>query len=89
MDITDIHSEVEAGVLEEKVVKIFERLGCNTPSNHIEACHRISKKSATVIIKFSRRKNCQQLFPYHKVLRSKSKKLHCLGKVNSFFILGD
>ena len=99
-------------------MNIFEKLGCNIPSNHIEACHRVSKKSATVIVKFSRRKDCQQvlavkkdlrkikmedvglpgqnklfinknLCPYYKVLWSKSKKLHSLGKINSFFISGD
>ena len=72
----------------------------------------------TVIVKFSRRKDCQQLLavkkdlrklkmedvglpgqnklfinknlcPYYKVLWSKSKKLHSLGKINSFFISGD
>ena len=117
LDIIGIPSEVEPDVLEEKVVNIFEKLGCNIPSNHIEACHRVSKKSATVIVKFSRRKDCQQvlavkkdlrkikmedvglpgqnklfinknLCPYYKVLWSKSKKLHSLGKINSFFISG-
>ena len=100
-----------------KRVNIFEKLGCNIPSNRTEACHRVSKKSATVVIKFSRRKDCQRaldvkkdlckskmddvnlpgqnklinksLCPYYKVLWSKNKKLHSLGKINSFFILGD
>ena len=118
LDIIGIPSEVEPDVLEEKVVNIFEKLGCNIPSNHIEVCHRVSKKSATVIVKFSRRKDCQKvlavkkdlrkikmedvglpgqnklfinknLCPYYKVLWSKSKKLHSLGKINSFFISGD
>ena len=31
----------------------------------------------------------KNLCPYYKVLWSKSKKLHSLGKINSFFILGD
>ena len=95
----------------------FEKLGRNIPPNHIEACHSVSKKSATVIVKFSRRKDCQQvlavkkdlrkikmedvglpgqnklfinknLCPYYKVLWSKSKKLHSLGKINSFFYFG-
>ena len=59
LDIIGIPSEVEPDVLEEKVVNIFEKLGCNIPSNHIEACHRVSKKSATVIVKFSQRKDRQ------------------------------
>ena len=117
--VNGISSEVEADVSEEKVINIFEKLHCNILSNAIEVCHRVSKKIATVIVKFSRRKDCQQqvlavkknlrkmkmedvdllgqnklfinknLCPYYKVLWSKSKKLHSLGKINSFFILGD
>ena len=118
LDIIGIPNEVETDVLEEKVVNVFQKLGCNIPPNRIEACHRVSKKSSTVIVKFSRRKDCQQvlavkkdlgkikmedvdlpgqnkhfinknLCPYYKILWSKSKKLHSLGKINSFFILGD
>ena len=103
-------------MLLRKKLCIFEKLGCNIPSNHIEACHRVSKKSAAVIVKL--RKDCQQvlavkedlrkikmkdvdppgqnklfvnknLCPYYKILWSKSKKLHSLGKINSFFISGD
>ena len=118
IDIIGIPSEVKADDLEEKVVNIFEKLGCSIPPNRIEACHRVSKKTLTVIVKFSHRKDCQQvlvvkkdlrkvkmedvylpghnklfmnrsLCPYYKVLWSKSKKLHSLGKINSFFISGD
>ena len=59
MDIIDIHIEVEADILEEKFVNIFEKLGCNIPSNRTEARHRVSIKSATVAIKFSRKKDYQ------------------------------
>ena len=47
LDIRDIHSEVEADVLEKKVVNIFEKLDCNIPSNRTDACHRVSKKSVS------------------------------------------
>ena len=69
LDIIVIPSEVEADVLEEKVANIFEKLDCNIPSNCTEACYRVSKKSATVIVKFSRRKNCQQFLAVKKDLR--------------------
>ena len=68
-DIIGIPREVEADILEEKVVKIFKKLGCNIPSNRIEACHRVSKKSATVIVTFSRRKDSQQVLAVKKDLR--------------------
>ena len=60
LEAVGILSEVEADALEEKMVAIFEKLECNIPTERIEACHRISKKNPTVIVKFSRRKECQQ-----------------------------
>ena len=56
LDIVGIASEVEADALEEKVVAIFEKLGCNIRTESIEACHSINKKNPTVIIKFLWRK---------------------------------
>ena len=49
-----IPSEVEADTLEEKVVAMFEKLGCNILTERTETSHRISKKNPTVIIKFLR-----------------------------------
>ena len=37
LDIVVIPSEVEANASEEKVVAIFEKLGCNIPTERIEA----------------------------------------------------
>ena len=37
-----IPSEVEADTLEEKMVAIYEKLGCNILTKRIETCHRIS-----------------------------------------------
>ena len=62
LDIVGIPGEVEADALEEKVVAIFEKLGCNIPTERTEACHGISKKNPTVVVKFSRRKDCQQVW---------------------------
>ena len=47
LDIVGILSKVEADALEDKVVTIFEKLGCNILSN---------------IVKFSQKKNCQQVW---------------------------
>ena len=51
------------------VVAIFEKLECNIPTERIEACHRISKKNSTVIVKFSRRKDWQQILDVKRDLR--------------------
>ena len=61
-----IPSEMNADVLEKKVLNIFGKLGCDIPPERIEACHRISKKSSTVIVKFTRRKDCQQVCSVNK-----------------------
>ena len=60
MGVICIPREVKADILEENVVNFFEKLGCKIPSNCTKACHRISKKSATVIIKFSQRNSWQK-----------------------------
>ena len=40
----------------------------NIPSNHIEACHRVSKKRVAVVIKFSQSKDCQEVLAVKKDL---------------------
>ena len=69
LDIAGIPSEVEADPLEEKVVAVFGKLGCNVPIEYIKACHRISKKSPITIVKPSRKKDCQQVWDIRRDLR--------------------
>ena len=52
---------MDDNTLEEKVIEIFEKVGCNIDSSNIEACHRITKINDRVIVKFSRRKDCQRV----------------------------
>ena len=114
LDIVGIPREVSGEVLEEKVLNIFGKLGCDISPDRIEACHCVGRTNDTVIVKFSRRKDCQHvcnvkkdlkkltlvdlelpgnsklfinrsLCPYYKMLWSKSKKLHSLSKIHSFF----
>ena len=69
IDFIGIPSEVNADDLEEKVVNIFEKLILHIAPNRIEACHRVTEKSTTVIVKFSHRKDCQQVLAVKKDLR--------------------
>ena len=62
LDIVSIPSEVKDETLEESVVGIFDKLGCSIDSDRIEACHRVSKNNNTVIVKFTRRKDCQKVW---------------------------
>ena len=45
------------GDLEEKVLKIFENVGCHIEENNIEPCQCISKKNEKIIVKLSLRKD--------------------------------
>ena len=86
LDVIGIPSEVNADVLEKKVLNIFGKLGCDIPPERIEACHRISKKSSTVIVKFTRRKDCQQVWSVKKDLQKiKMEDVNLLGQ-NKLFI---
>ena len=69
LGIVDIPREVSDEVLEEKVLNIFDKIGCSISPDHIESCHRISKKIDAVIVKFSRRKDCQQVWQVKKDLQ--------------------
>ena len=69
LDIAGIPSEMEADALGEKVLAIFEKLWCNIPNERMKTCHRISKKNPTVIVKFSRKKDCQQVWDVKRDLR--------------------
>ena len=61
-------SDVDADVLEEKVLNIFGKLACDIPPEQIEGCHRISKKSSTVVVTFTKRKDCQLVWSVKKDL---------------------
>ena len=56
-------------VLEEKVLSIFGKLGCDISPDLIEACHRIGRTNDTAIVKFSRRKDCQHVWSIKKDLK--------------------
>ena len=60
---------MDDNTLEEKVIQVFEKVGCNIDSNNIEAYHRITKKNDRVIVKFSRRKDCQRVLSVKKNLQ--------------------
>ena len=61
LEVLGIPRSVGDNTLEEKVIEVFEKVGCNTDSVNIEACHRITKNNGRVIVKFSSRKDCQRV----------------------------
>ena len=64
LEIVGIPRSVDDNSLEEKVIQVFEKVGCN-----IEACHRFTKRNDRVIVTFSRRKDCQQVLSVKKNLQ--------------------
>ena len=69
LDIVGIPCKVSGEVLEQKVLNIFEKLVCDISLDRIEACHRVSRTNDTVIVTFSRRKDCQHVWNVKKDLK--------------------
>ena len=64
-----IPREVSGEVLEERVLNIFGKLGCDISPDCIEACHRVGRTTDTVNVKFSKRKDCQHVSNFKKDLK--------------------
>ena len=108
--MVEIRDSVQNNELEDKVPTIFKKIGREVSPSDIEACHRLKKDNDRVIVKFSRRKGCEQMMsvkkdlkhlkmqevglasnrtifintslrPYYRMLWSKCKRLHNLGKI--------
>ena len=60
LEVAGIPESVKQNELEDKVLKIFKKVGCDIPSDNIEACHRFGRHN-NVIIKFSKGKDCQPI----------------------------
>ena len=53
---------MEEEILEENVVGKLDKLGSSIDEDWIEACHQVSKNNKTVIVKFTRFKDCQKVW---------------------------
>ena len=61
IEVVGIVNSVNNNELEDKVLTVFQKTGCELSPRDPEACHRPSKNSDRVIVKFSRRKDCEQI----------------------------
>ena len=64
-----IPQEVSGEVLQENVLKIFGKLGCDISPDRAKACHRVVRTTDTVIVRFSKRKDCQHVWSIKKDLK--------------------
>ena len=114
-EVVGIPDSIQNNELEGKVLTIFKKIGSEISPRNIEACHHRKKDNDRVIVKFSRRKDYEQIMsvkkdlkhlkmqevglpgirsifinigvcPYYRMLRSKCKLLHDLGKISNFYI---
>ena len=86
LELVGVPRSVSDGDLEEKVLKIIEKVGCPIEGNNIEACHQISKKNEKIIVKFSRRKDCQNVLNAKKELRKLDMKETGFPEDNPIFV---
>ena len=85
LDRIGIPSEIEADFLEEKVVNIYENLTVISLLT-AQKLKTVSKKSTTVIFKFLRRRDCQQVLSVKKDLRKIKMEIVDLSGQNELLI---
>ena len=85
LEVAGIPKSVKQNELEDKVLRIFKKFGSDIPSDNIEACHRVGRHN-NVIIKFSKRKDCQQIFSVKKDLSKLDMKEVDLPKGTQIFV---
>ena len=75
-----VSRSVSDGDLEEKILKIFEKVGFPIAENNIQACRRLSKKNERIIVK------CQNMFDAKKELRRFDMKQIGFWEENPIFV---
>ena len=61
IEVVGIPNSINNNELEDKVLTVFQKIGCELSPRNFEACHRLRKNSDRIIVKFSHRKDCEQI----------------------------
>ena len=69
LELAGIPQQIDDKNLETKVLSIFHKIGCTIDATFIDDCYRLGKSNVRVIGKFTRWKNCKQIFKIKKDLR--------------------
>ena len=85
LEVAGIPRDVSNENLELKVLEVFSKVGCEILSGDIEACHHLTNNDR-VIVKFLRRKDCDQVLSVKRDLRKVKLKDIGLRGNNSIFI---
>ena len=67
-----IPNSVNNSELEDKVLIVFQRNGCEISPRDLEACHRLRKNSDSVIEKFSGHEDSEQIMSVEGFEKSKN-----------------
>ena len=86
LEVAGIPSDTENSKLEETVLKVFSNIDVDVDPKNIEACHWLNSKSGAkkVIIKFSKRKDAENVRKAKKKLKSKD--LSTVGIKNPVYV---
>ena len=69
LEVVGIPDSVQNNKLEDRVLTIFKKIGSEVSPRDIEACHRLRKNNARVIVKYSRCKDCEQIMSVKRDLK--------------------
>ena len=61
VDVVGLPSSIADDQLENTVCRVLLDIGANITNEKRESCHRLNKNTDRTIVKFSRRKNCDQV----------------------------
>ena len=69
VEVVGIPCQVDDKHLKEKLLSIFQKVGCTIAAKFIDDCHQLGKNNDRVIVKFTRRKDCKQVLQVKKDLK--------------------
>ena len=63
-------SSIADDELENTICRVLQHIGANITNEKIESCHQLSKNADMTIVKFLRRKDCEQVMRVKSELKS-------------------
>ena len=67
IEMVRIANSVNNSQLEDKVLIVFQKIGCEISPRDLEACHRLRKNSGRVIVKFSGHEDGEQIMSVKRI----------------------
>ena len=67
IEMVRIANGVNNSQLEDKVLIVFQKIGCEISPRDLEACHRLRKNSGRVIVKFSGHEDGEQIMSVKRI----------------------